>query len=53
MDMEYGRMRRRYIREDIGWIKKKGLVFINGKISKYIRGNFGRIIDRGMGNFLL
>lgn len=48
--MEYGRIKKRFIKVATEWIKNKALVFINGKISKSTKVNSDRTIVMDTGS---
>ena len=53
MDMEYGKIKIRFIRGAIDQIKNKVLVSTNGQESKHIKDNSKRIFDKDMDNFTM
>ena len=53
MDMVSGKMKTKYIKDIIDQTRNKVLVYIYGKINKYIRDNLEMIIVRVMDNILL
>lgn len=53
MGMEFGKTRLKYTKVTIDWIKNKGLEYIFGKVSRFIKGSSKTIFDRVMDNFLV
>jgi hypothetical protein len=51
--MEFGKMRNRYIKVIIGWIKNRVSVYINGFLNKSIRESLEMIIVLVMGSFIV
>jgi len=51
MDMVFGKMKKKYIKVTIEWIKKKALESINGFINKSIKESSKMIIAKGTDSF--
>lgn len=52
MDMVFGKTNINNTGDIIGWIKKKGLGFIPGKINKPIKDSLGMILEKATVNFI-
>lgn len=54
MDMVYGqiKIKQKYIQDVIAWIKSKAMEYMSGLVSKCTKGNFVKIFDKDLEDFI-